>query len=66
LSLFDGLTVREAAERLGLTEGSARQYLKKIFAKTGAQRQLDLIRRVGDALTSGPFADSHAGLKKVS
>jgi DNA-binding CsgD family transcriptional regulator len=51
LLLFDGFTVRDAAERLGVTEGSARQYLKKIFAKTGARRQPDLIRCVGRALT---------------
>ena len=31
--------------RLGLTEGSARQYLKRIFAKTGTRRQPDLERR---------------------
>ena len=50
LSLFDGLTVKDAAGQLGLTEGTARQYLKRIFAKTGAQRQADLIRRVSRAL----------------
>ena len=50
LSLFDGVTVKHAAERLGLTEGTARQYLKRIFAKTGARRQPDLIRHVSRAL----------------
>src|SRR5262249_9780582 len=51
LALFDGLTVRDAAQRLGLTEGTARQYLKQIFARTGTRRQLDLILRVDRALT---------------
>jgi DNA-binding CsgD family transcriptional regulator len=48
--LFAGESVREAADRLGITEGSARQYLKRIFAKTGAKRQTDLIRVVGETL----------------
>jgi len=42
--LFSGKSVKEAAHDLDVTEGSARQYLKKVFEKTGAKRQLDLIR----------------------
>jgi hypothetical protein len=35
---------------LGLKESSARQYLKLTFGKTGARRQADLIRLVGQTL----------------
>jgi DNA-binding CsgD family transcriptional regulator len=49
--LFDGLTVKDAAERLGLTEGTARQYIKRIYARIGVRRQTDMIRRVGRALS---------------
>lgn len=50
LALFNGSTVKEASVALGLREGSARQYLKRIFEKTGARRQADLVRLVGQAL----------------
>lgn len=49
--LFSGKSVKDAAGDLNVTEGSARQYLKKVFEKTGAKRQLDLIRIVERALT---------------
>jgi DNA-binding CsgD family transcriptional regulator len=48
--LFAGRSVKEAALALGITEGSARQYLKEIFRKTGARRQADLVRIVHNAL----------------
>ena len=48
--LFDGKSVKDAACDLRITEGSARQYLKKVFEKTGAKRQLDLIRVIEGAL----------------
>jgi DNA-binding CsgD family transcriptional regulator len=48
--LFNGKTVKDAAHELGVTEGSARQYLKKVFQKTGAKRQIDLIRVIEAAL----------------
>lgn len=48
--LYDGTSVKQAAVKLGITEGSARQYLKKVFEKTGAKRQLDLIRMIEGAL----------------
>lgn len=44
--LHDGASVKQAASQLGITEGSARQYLRRIFAKTGTNRQIDLIRRI--------------------
>ncbi len=48
--LFNGKSVKDAARDLHITEGSARQYLKKVFEKTGAKRQLDLIRVIERAL----------------
>jgi DNA-binding CsgD family transcriptional regulator len=48
--LMTGRRIRDIAPMLGLTEGSARQYLKRVFKKTGIKRQADLIRVVGDAL----------------
>lgn len=48
--LYDGKSLKQGASHLGITEGSARQYLRRIFAKTGTNRQIDLIRRVGRAL----------------
>lgn len=46
LALSRGMSIAEAAEELGLTVGSARVYSKKIYAKTGARGQPDLIRFV--------------------
>lgn len=48
--LHDGVNVKQAAAQLGLTEGSARQYLRRIFAKTGTNRQIDLIREIAWAV----------------
>lgn len=48
--LLSGRSIKEAADALGITEGSARQYLKGIFRKTGARRQADLVRIVFNAL----------------
>jgi hypothetical protein len=39
-----------AAEAVGADQGSARQYLKRVFEKTGAKRQLDLIRVIEGVL----------------
>jgi DNA-binding CsgD family transcriptional regulator len=36
---------------LGITESTARQYLKIVFRKTGTRRQSDLVRLVGNAMT---------------
>jgi DNA-binding CsgD family transcriptional regulator len=48
--LMTGRRIKDIAPMLGLTEGSTRQYLKRVFKKTGTKRQADLIRIVGDAL----------------
>jgi len=51
--LYDGASVKQAAGQLGITEGSARQYLRRIFAKTGINRQVDLIREIARTLAAG-------------
>ncbi|MGC4394540.1 helix-turn-helix transcriptional regulator [Hydrogenophaga sp. T2] len=45
-ALLDGLSLRDAADRLGLTYGSARTRLKGVFVKTGVHRQAELIARL--------------------
>jgi DNA-binding CsgD family transcriptional regulator len=46
LALSRGLTIAEAAESLGITVETARNYSKKIYAKMGARGQNDLIRYI--------------------
>jgi DNA-binding CsgD family transcriptional regulator len=46
LALSRGMSIAEAAGELGLTVESARTYSKRIYAKTGARGQADLIRFV--------------------
>lgn len=43
LLIGGGATVRAAAERLGITVGTARQHLKRVFAKTDVGRQAELV-----------------------
>lgn len=52
--LARGMRLDQSAQHLGLTYETVRKHLKQIFAKTGTDRQAELIR----TLTSGP-----AGLK---
>lgn len=44
LAISRGMTIAEAAQVLGLTVESARTYSKRIYAKTGARGQTDLVR----------------------
>lgn len=44
--LVSGMSLRQAAEALGIRDNTARSHLKRVFAKTGAKRQSDLVRRV--------------------
>lgn len=46
LALSRGMSIAEAAVELGLTVESARTYSKRIYAKTGARGQADLVRFV--------------------
>ncbi len=45
-SLAQGLSIAEAAEEHGLTVETARYYSKRIYAKTGARGQVDLVRNI--------------------
>lgn len=49
LALVAGHSLTESAARLGISVDTARHYSKRIYAKTGASGQADLVRR---ALTS--------------
>ena len=42
--LLEGLEVREIAERSGTTLETTRFHLKRVLSKTGARRQMELIR----------------------
>lgn len=44
MKLAEGCTLGEAAAAIPLTIGSARTYLKRVFAKTGTTRQADMVR----------------------
>lgn len=44
LALAQGLGGKEAADMLGLSEATVRTHLQRIFSKTGASRQADLLR----------------------
>ncbi len=44
--MVDGLSLNQSASALGISAHTARSHLKSVFAKTGARRQADLIRRV--------------------
>ena len=41
--ILTGATLQDAAARLGITEGHARQRLKALFGKTGTSRQAELV-----------------------
>ncbi len=45
-AMAQGLGIAEAAAELGLTVETARNYSKKIYAKTGARGQADLVRHI--------------------
>ncbi|HEX2012999.1 MAG TPA: sigma factor-like helix-turn-helix DNA-binding protein, partial [Roseateles sp.] len=42
-ALFEGLSLREAAQRLVISEAHARQRLKQVFAKCGVTHQGGLV-----------------------
>ena len=45
-AMAQGLSIADAADELGLTVETARNYSKKIYAKTGARGQSDLVRHI--------------------
>jgi DNA-binding CsgD family transcriptional regulator len=42
--LVEGLTLREAADRMGVSNNTARTHLSHVFGKTGTGRQAELVR----------------------
>lgn len=44
--LVSGLSLQQAAASLGIRDNTARSHLKRVFVKTGARRQAELVRRV--------------------
>lgn len=51
--LAEGCSVRSAAERLAITNESARTYLKRALQKTGTRRQAELVRLALSVATAG-------------
>lgn len=50
LLLVQGMTLQELAQALGVATATARTHLARLFAKTGTQRQTDLVRLAMSAL----------------
>ena len=46
LSMSQGHRIEDAAQQQGITVSSARTYLKRVFAKTGVDRQAELVRLI--------------------
>lgn len=58
--IAQGHTLRQAAEAMGVTYGTARSYLKLVFDKTGTRTQAQLVARVlGDGAVQRPDPDLH-------
>jgi len=52
MMLANGFSIADAAESLGLTEGSARTYSKRIYAKMGVNRQAELVQALHKSVIS--------------
>ena len=50
IALNEGLSIAEAAERMGLTLETARNYSKRLYAKLGVRGQAELVRLVCDSV----------------
>ncbi|KHK91342.1 helix-turn-helix transcriptional regulator [Novosphingobium malaysiense] len=50
VALNEGLSIAEAAERMGLTLETARNYSKRLYAKLGVRGQAELVRLVSDSV----------------
>lgn len=50
VALNEGLSISEAAERMGLTLETARNYSKRLYAKLGVRGQPELVRLVCDSV----------------
>lgn len=52
LQLANGLSLEEAAEKLGITRNTGRAHLRSIFAKTGIKRQAELVKVLLNSIVS--------------
>ena len=52
LQLANGLSLEEAAEKLGITRNTGRAHLRSIFAKTGIKRQAELVKLLLNSIVS--------------
>src|SRR5690606_6751904 len=52
LQLANGLSLEEAAEKLGIMRNTARAHLRAIFSKTGVRRQAELVRVMLNSVVS--------------
>lgn len=52
LQLANGLSLEEAAEKLGIMRNTARAHLRAIFSKTGVRRQAELVRIMLNSVVS--------------
>lgn len=50
VALNEGQSIAEAAERMGLTLETARNYSKRLYAKLGVRGQAELVRLVSDSV----------------
>lgn len=50
IALNQGWSIAEAAERMGLTLETARNYSKRLYAKLGVRGQAELVRMVSDSV----------------
>ena len=52
LLLARGHSLTEAASELGISDQTARAYLKQVFQKSGATRQAELVRRIQGSIAA--------------
>ncbi|MFD2136325.1 helix-turn-helix transcriptional regulator [Novosphingobium resinovorum] len=50
IALNEGQSIAEAAENMGLTLETARNYSKRLYAKLGVRGQAELVRLVSDSV----------------
>lgn len=58
--MMEGLALKECAERMEISESTARSYSKAVYSKTGVSRQGDLIRLLFSSTLPFLRSDSHA------
>ena len=50
MALVQGMTLKDAADTLGIAHATAKSHLARLFQKTGSERQADLVRLAMTAL----------------